>query len=709
MLGSLPQLVSRCIASRNRVIPGVILLLSPAFAAGQASVADSAAESGPIIRSMRDRAGISIERQLDELAKAPLPERAGSAGPVTVAAALATFRRITTVKLPPNAPANAAVLRAAAAVATHTNPPVAQAYLLEAERLAPGDVATRISMATLLIANGYPNEALALIGPSPPSPTFRRAEGIALRAGWLLTRGNALLCGNRPAEAVDPLREAGDEDPSMAEAARSLSKAHLMLGNKSAARTALRRASRQSRSMRWSRDGRKGDLPYAKLYDLSRGTHRELMPITPPKSEFQIYAFLEQLGSLTRSVRAMATEQVELFGAAVQAQAAAEMAAPRSSKVRWLGLGTKAEGDASLILQDQTGMYPLNTQWEPVEVASFSYLGQLNDYTPHIEEIARRDGPLSLKKRELIRTELSYMDVYPRQYVAWGARLDQLPHQDDLRIICRQQMRAVAEDLPNATALFLERDQAVREWFETGWKLASAIASHVPDGPAHDAVQAELETSYAMIEEWRLMEASFIYSRYSEIVGSCREYYSPENANPTGPNATQALLKCDPFLAGMNFTIKIPDAKGSALFELGVTCEKVSIKTELVELIPDILVMKSGLEWVPGARGGEITGLIGVSAGVPGLPFSVSSNVFITTNSSGAAVDGGIRTSLEQNISAGNESGSIESPNGTIRPEDVPGIVRDAVDSVKDLATGGGVQVLKDAVLYWSPGASPDA
>lgn len=704
MRASRSSLALSCVPWAVAIISGVVVFVQPLRAQSDADTLTRIPNSAPVIRSMRDREGISIDAQLDELAAAPLPARVGSTGAVTVPAALAVFRRLTTVTLPINAPQNPAALRAAAAVLAHTNPLVAQAYLLEAERVTPADIATRISMATLLIAQGYPYEALALIGPSAPAPTFRRADGISLRAGWWLTRGNALLCGNRPAEAIDPLRTAGDEDPSLLEAARSLTKAHLLLGNRAAARESIRRASRQSRDVRWDHDTRRGALPYNRLYDLSRSQHRELMLIEPPTKPQQVLTFFRMLQGLQRQIivaQGDAATRVGVASAAVGARKPSNVPAEYS-----LDLGQRATADAMAIVGNSLGVISPFTSWDPVEPAPFSYLDKLNDWTREIEDIAHRDGALGIKQREMLRSELSFMDVEPRQTKALGQQLMQ-PLPNDHRARCAKLMSMASADLPNANALFFERDHALREWFTTAWSLASAIASHAPYGPEHDLATAQMELDKQTAEYFRVFEILLVYGRYN-FLAECEDVYPPEGVDPVSSKDAQDLLVCDPFLRGMNFKIKVPDSKGSAIFELGITCDKLSIKSDLVKLIPDILTLKAGLEWTPGSRGGEITGLIGVSAGVPGLPVSVSSNVFVTTNSSGALVDGGLKTSLEQNVTAGNEVGSIKA-SGTVRPGDVPGMVRGAVDTVTEIATGGGAQVVRDAVLYWAPGAAPDA
>lgn len=684
----------------------------PAFATAQtdttaprppAAVA-AASWDREFITSIRDRDGISVEGILGDLEEAELPARRGSRVPVSAAVALATVRKLTTVPLPADSPGDPIVLRAAATVAALANAPLAQAYLLEAERREPGNLATRISLATLLIAQGYPEEALALIGPRPPTGEAAKVRGMNLRAGWYLTRGNGLLCGNKPAESVDPFREAGKEDPFLSESARGEAKAHLMLGNRAGARQAIRRASRQPQHVRWDEDGGQGELPYNKLYDLSRGRHRELVTLEPPERAATALHFLRTVSALQKEVwaaEAAVSAQLQAVGMRKLEEGLRQPteAEPGTGSTR---LNSVASLVALNVLDNVEGVSPPVTTWDHEEPAKWSYRDMLSRWDPQVEATSRRDGALGIKHRETIRTMLQFMDEEPRLYQAFMKKMEHLPSELEPR--CQAKKEIVGADLPATNALFYEHDKAVREWFSAAWSIATAIASHAEGGTDQDMAAVGLEADMLAIENFRLFYVALLYTRYS-VLEECESVFSGATAAAKRA-AAQEMLKCDPFLKGMNLKLKIPDANGSSLFDIKINCEKIQVKGKVVQLIPEVLALKLGVEWTPGSAGGEVTGLVGLSAGAGVI--TASTDLGVTVNSTGVS-DVFIKGSIDGNLpidAAGDATGQL-SVSGKLSGRDIKDIAGGVnVDTVTDLVTGGGVQVIREAVLYWAPGGS---
>ena len=205
------------------------------------------------------------------------------------------------------------------------------------------------------------------------------------------------------------------------------------------------------------------------------------------------------------------------------------------------------------------------------------------------------------------------------------------------------------------------------------------------------------------VETFRLFYTALLYGRYS-VLDECEGYLTGA-VQAAERKEAQEMLKCDPFLKGMNLKLKIPDANGSSLFDVKINCEKIQIKGKAVQLIPEVLALKLGAEWTPGSAGGEITGLVGLSATAG--PITASTDLYITVNSTGVT-DGGIKGSIDGNqpFDVGENATGQLSVSGKLSGRDMVDIASGVnVDTVTDLMTGGGTQVIRDAVLYWAPGS----
>lgn len=205
------------------------------------------------------------------------------------------------------------------------------------------------------------------------------------------------------------------------------------------------------------------------------------------------------------------------------------------------------------------------------------------------------------------------------------------------------------------------------------------------------------------VEQFRLFHVALLYGRYN-VLNECESFFTGAAAAAKRQQA-QEMLKCDPFLKGMNLKLKIPDASGGTLFDLKINCEKIQVKGKAVQLIPEVLALKLGAEWTPGSAGGEVTGLVGVSA-TAGM-IGASTDVYITVNSTGVS-DVGVKGSIDGNlpIDVGGDATGQLSVSGKLSGRDIKDIASGVnVDTVTELMTGGGTQVIRDAVLYWAPGS----
>lgn len=611
---------------------------------------DSDTTSGTWYFSLREREEVDLEEYLGSIDVAPLPQMNGSAADVSLSQALAVLRKLTKDSLPRDIPAQPANLRSAAAMSLGSSLGMSQALLLEAERIKPGEPQTRISMAGLLIVQGYPREAMALLGQTPPSESLKLNGQRSIAAAWNLAKGMAFLVLREARQAVPLLEKAIAQDGSLTEASRTLAKAKLMQGKREEAMEVLRNGAwRQRGHGRWSRDGKRGVMPYHKLYKLNNGKSRSLQVIEPPLRAKDLLTFTRSWETRQQEI---ANKSMEATAALMEASAkmVSEITLPAATQQKGYMTGASkfAMADAVAPLSNMMGISPLNTQWDPVARASFSYLSLKNDYADDIEAIALHDLALSSKQQAMITQMLIYMDVIPAMNETITKELMQMKLPDDEEQRCRKLIAYAEGKLPTIFNNILPLDDATRDWYRTAWKISSAIAAHVPYGPEFKQTEATLESMTWQAEMFRLSNWMVAYSMLPSLEG-CEAYMEPVPPKPAKTEEEQRLQACNDFTSGISFKFKIPKPGGGTLLEMGLSCEKMSLKGDIWN--SGVLSAKLGVEYAPSkGKNGELTGLVGVAADLPG-GFGVEVDGYLTYDvASGDCNDWGVKTSAESNV-----------------------------------------------------------
>ena len=244
--------------------------------------------------SIREREEINIDELLSSIDESPLPVVKSNTVPSGTAQALEMVKQLTKVALPEGSPTQPPQLRVMAATVASYNLELAQAFLLEAERIKPDEPETRISLAGLLIVQGYPRTALTLLGSTAPPESLKLNGRRSVAAAWNLAKGVAHLTLRETQKSIPFLKKAIEQDGSLTEASKSLAKAQSIAGNKTEARQTLKKGAwRQSGAARWNKSGNSGVLPYHKVYDINRGRYREMEEFEFPQNAAQLLSFYE--------------------------------------------------------------------------------------------------------------------------------------------------------------------------------------------------------------------------------------------------------------------------------------------------------------------------------------------------------------------------------------------------------------------------------
>lgn len=644
--------------------------------------------------SLRERDEVSIDELLESVETSSLPRMNGSTVTVSVNQALSTLKRLTKDSLPKGVPSEPATLRNAAAMALGSSLSLAQALLLEAERIKPAEPQTRISMAGILIAQGYPREGMSLLGSTPPAESLKLNGTRSIAAAWNLAKGVAHLVLREARQAIYPLEKAIEQDGSLTEATRSLAKAKLMLGKRDEARQTLKNGAWRQRGYgRWSKDGKFGVMPYHKLYKLNNGKYRTMKEIEPPLRAKDLLNFTRSWDERQQEIGNKSNEATSALMVASN-KLVSEMLSPTAGNKKGFydGASKKASSDALAPITNMMGIAPLNTQWDASKRAGFNYLSTKIDYAKDIEDIALHDLALSSKQNAMITQMLIYMDVLPgtNENILKEQMAMVLP--DDPEKRCRKLIAFAESKLPTLYNIIVPLDEATREWYRTAWKISSAIASHIPAGTEFEQTEATLETMAWQAERFRLNNWMVAYSLLPSLE-ECEAYMEPGKPDSTETEAEKRLKACNDFTSGISFKFKIPKPNGGTLLEMGLSCEKVSLKGDIWN--SGILSAKLGVEYAPGkGANGELTGLIGVAAELPG-DMGVELDGFVTIDvASGDCNDFGVKTSAEINKTVNPVEGVKSAMETVLNFEQGPTIVNVQNGQVK----------FHDAIIYVATG-----
>lgn len=615
----------------------IFFLVILAFIETVSNAQDIDSTKQEVIFSYSERDELNIEELLESVRGVELAKVKGSSTPTLETQALAVFKNLTQATISPGAASNEAEYRIAAVGALTENIDLAQACLLEAEKIKKNDPATRISMAGILISKGYPREAIALLGPTAPAETVKLPGDRSLAAAWNLAKGVALLVTRNPQQAIPLLKKAIQQDQYLKEASISLAKAQLMVGDANGARQTLRQGAwRQRKNINWSKEGY-GKVPYGKIYDLNRGQYRSLEEIIPPKDCRQLIPFQKKLKEYSEKVNQNIVTSLQALTAAQSEYLSLN---EKNADPMLEGRLAQISGHASEVLSNSMGISPLNTQWDPVEPAQFSYTDLKNDYAEDIELLRMRDGSLSIKQAEMINNMLKYMDFIPNNsklYVkAYEETWKKLPtsyksEEERIRIQCLAKIALNDRFLPAMNANMIQWDESAKNWYKTSWHLSTAIAQHIPYGKEFESTKAYLEYTTWMIEMFRLNNWNLAYSIMADLEG-CEKYTGNSVPIPQKTEAQKKLEACNAFTSGISFKFKIQKPNKATLIEVGVSCEKISVKSDIMQIVPGVVAVKGGVEWSPGKSGnGELTGLIGVSGKITDA-ISGDINLYVTAD-----------------------------------------------------------------------------
>ncbi|MBM3178117.1 MAG: hypothetical protein FJZ78_08940 [Bacteroidetes bacterium] len=567
-----------------------------------------------IYYSIREREEINIDDLLSSIEASPLPVINSNTTPPGVPQALDVVKQLTTVTLPAGSPNQTSQLRILAATVASYNLELAQAFLLEAERIKPDEPETRISLAGLLIAQGYPRTALTLLGPTAPPESLKLNGRRSVAAAWNLAKGVAHLTLRETQKSIPFLKKAIEQDGSLTEASKSLAKAQSMAGNKTEARQTLKKGAwRQRGTARWNKNGNSGVLPYHKVYDINRGRFREMEEFEFPQNAAQLISFYELLEDRSKQLNVqsvkVATELIEVV---------TKMSDPK------ILMDTEKMPNAHRLIAAEAlgpigntmGITPLNTQWDPGDPAAFTYSATKNDYADDLEEISRRDHALSMKQGKMIEQMLVFMDVHPATTERITKEFMSRKWPEKREENCRALIGFVNSKLPGIYNNIVPLDAAITDWYKTSYKISSAIAQHLPEGLLFDQTQVTLESLSLQLELFRLANIQLTYSSVSLLDG-CEEFVGPLVPVPPMSEKDKRLKACNDFTSGISVKFKIPKANGKTLMEVGLSCEKISLKGDI--WTSGILSAKAGVEYKPNeGTNGELTGLVGVAAELPG-------------------------------------------------------------------------------------------
>jgi hypothetical protein len=604
-----------------------------------------------VVFSYAERDQYNIDELLESIKEEPLGEIKGSSVALTEAQALAVFKKITTKTVLPGVASSEADLRVAAVGALAEDIEVSQALLLEAEKIKKNDPATRISMAGILISKGFPREALALLGTTQPSETLKLPGDRSIAAAWNLARGVAFVVTRNPQQAIPLLKKAIQQDEFLKEASQTLAKAQLMVGDANGARQTLKQGAwRQRKHISWSKDGY-GVVPYSKIYDLNRGRYRALEEITTPNDSRKLKAFYSRLEELNNKINENLMKATTEFGAA-NAKFTSE---PDKHIDSWTaGRLSQIAGHSSEVIGNTMGITILNTQWDPIDPPEFMYIDNKNDYTEDIEKLRMRDGALSIKQSHMINGMLAYMDFVPHNRTLFQKTFKEvwmkLPTsfksvEEEIRIKCQAKIALNDRFLPAINSNMIQWDEAAKDWYKTAYRLSSGIAEHLPYGNEFESAKAYLEYTTWTIEFFRLKNWGIAYSCLAPLEG-CEKYTGNSVPIPQKSEAEKKLEACNAFTSGISVKFKIQKPNKATLVEVSASCEKISVKTDIAQIVPGVVSVKAGVEWGPGKSGnGELTGLIGVSGKITDA-ISGDINIYTTVDMVTGETNSGIKGNI---------------------------------------------------------------
>ncbi len=627
------------------------------------------------IYSVRDVVGWSMDAELETLREPPDPNQPEPTV-VTRGQALATARQVATRRstLPLRAILDTTTwapdrLRRVSAYVAMRGGDGALAFLLAAERRKPGDWTTQYNIAMHLLLEGYPRAALAILDSLRAPEGMRGPGGVDLRAALLLGRGNAMLRQGRARAAIPLLREARQREPAMAEAARSLAQAHLMLGEEEAAKRALFLARRFATTAQMEAVAKMIDptkpidesivveaienghpLRLNERWPFRKGFSVPLRILEPPSEPEGIKPFLQELE------RQVTKLEAQFASATAKVQTVAPAYATDTISWAFPGLRSRLHADATL----PWGSVPASFAFtcavaEGAESTgdTFDQAGANRAAEERFEEERLENPQLAGYTRSLRRAAASACTrLEPKFWTASYALLSRLergcPSGDTYRAcLCKVRREVAGQQLTAVNAALQDYHGAARQWYRVAHDQSTSTAGYVEpkDRTLRDMLQAEIDVHKAMTVAGVHQNMQMTYQT---IISVC----VPERPVPTD----STLQEFEP--AGfdpVDMACSAADGMGIkqdlVVAEVKFGCYEIELEAKTP--FPGLKGVGSATYAFGGEKAGNITLFFGFGVGTPEIPnfdMGAKAGSYITFTDDGVFVDGGLKASADVTV-----------------------------------------------------------
>jgi hypothetical protein len=670
------------------VAASLLSLSGRALGAQPGNAAPTASAGQPRVYSARDAIGWSVESVIEELRELPTPASAEPAAASSRSQALATARQIASRRSTPALRAfldstrrNPQELRRLAAFAAMNGGEGAMAFLLAAEQRRPGDWATQYNIAAFLLLEGYPRAALGILDSLRAPAGAAGPGGLDLRATLLLGRGNALLASGRPRQAIPLLREARRLEPVMAEAARSLARAHLLLNEEEEAKRVLRAGGRRFASTAAMEDA--GRLPpitdpditiedailveamkarggnglsLNDRWPLRKKGHPQSLPVMPlPSAPETVKPFLQELEvEVEKRNGEVSSTMGEVQTTAV----------PFASDPRPWALGalrTQLLADVQMIWLPSA-----RTRFLCADPSGFAHTGDdrynrtaVNASADSAYAAERLEDPeLAYHARSMRRTGAAICErvldpMYWQRFMDdLRVRIDRCPNGPGYeRCACQARRTVAGAQLASLNEVWQPYIGSVKRWYSVAHHHSTAVAGYVErkDKTLRAVVRANIESSKAMV-------AASVHGPMLDFYRNIETLCDPEPKTPGDSLATEGTLGSWPDEAcssadGMGVKQDVVVA------EIKLSCYEVEVEGKVPLPVPGFNAIGSVTYTFGGpdeTNIGNITIFTGAGVDTPGIggvEVAAKAGTYVTFNG-GEVKDGGVKLSAE--ASAGN-------------------------------------------------------
>jgi tetratricopeptide (TPR) repeat protein len=627
------------------------------------------------IYSVRDVVGWSMDGALEALRERPEGNQPEPTV-VTRGQALATARQVANRRssLPIRAVLDTITwapdrLRRVSAYAAMRGGDGALAFLLAAERRKPGDWSTQYNIAMHLLLEGYPRAALAILDSLRAPEGMRGPGGVDLRAALLLGRGNAMLRQGRARAAIPLLREARQREPAMAEAARSLAQAHLMLGEEEQAKRALFLARRFATTAQMEAVAKMIDparpiddtviieaiedghpLRLNARWPFRKGFSVPLRILEPPSEPEGVKPFLQELK------RSLTKLEAQFASATAKVQVVAQAYATDTVSWAFDGLRWRLHADVNL----PWGLVPASFAFACAVAEGAESTGETFDQAganraaeERFEEERIQNPQLAGYTRSLRRASASACTrLAPRFWMESYALLSRLelgcPSGDGYRpCVCKARREVAGLQLTAVNAALQDYHRAAKQWFRVAHDQSTSTAGYVEpkDRTLLDMVQAEIDVHRAMTVAGVHQNMQL---QYQVIIDMCvpeRQVPTDSTLQPFEPPGFDPVEQA--CAAGDGMGIK----QDLVVAEVKFGCYEIELEAKTP--FPGLKGIGSATYAIGGEKAGNITLFFGFGVGTPEIPnfdMGAKAGSYITFTDKGTFVDGGLKASADVTV-----------------------------------------------------------